>query len=73
MIIAFIWFVSILAVLPTTFATGLFQFPFAGTDLIIKEICGEKWPNPSVHLTYSVGLMFVQVIFDLKHLVEAVL
>ena len=62
LIILLIWIISILAVLPTSFATGLFEFPFAGTELIIKEICGEKWPNPTLHLLYSIALMIVQVI-----------
>ena len=60
-IILLIWILAIAAVLPITFATGIFVFHFADTPLVMKEICMEMWPAPSLHLTYSVLLMIVQV------------
>ena len=63
-IIILIWILGILAVLPTTFATVIYKFHFSDTELIMKEICAEKWPHPVAHLLYSVGLMIVQVIIS---------
>ena len=60
-IILLIWLISLLAVLPIFFATKLQQYSFVGTDIVIKEICKEEWPQPSLHLLYSVILMIVQV------------
>jgi hypothetical protein len=60
-IILLIWVLAILAILPTTFATGLIGITFAETNLIMSEVCAEKWPFPFIHLIYSVLLMVVQV------------
>ena len=64
-IILLIWIISILAVLPIAFFTGIFTFHFAGTPLIIKEICMETWPYPSLHLVYSILLMLVQFVIPI--------
>ena len=32
------------------------------TDVVLKQICAEKWDNQMSHLLYSIGLMIVQVI-----------
>ena len=41
------------------------------TDVVLKQICAEKWDNQMSHLLYSIGLMIVQVIggFQLVDLV----
>ena len=61
-IILLIWFLCILAVLPSTFAHVIYKFHFWNTDVVVKEICAEKWSDPYRHLMYSIGLMVVQVI-----------
>jgi len=65
-IILLIWILGILAVLPTTFATVIYKFHFSTTEIIMKEICAEKWPHPVAHLLYSVGLMIVQYIIPIS-------
>ena len=60
-IILLIWFLCILAVLPSTFAHVIYKFHFWNTDVVVKEICAEKWSDPYRHLMYSIGLMVVQV------------
>ena len=64
-IILLIWIISILAVLPIAFFTGIFTFHFVDTPLIIKEICMETWPYPSLHLVYSILLMLVQFVIPI--------
>ena len=69
-IILLIWILSILAVLPIAFFTGIYIFNFVDTPLVMKEICMEMWqingrPAPSLHLTYSLLLMCVQFIIPI--------
>ena len=61
-IILILWFLCILAVLPSTLSTVIYKFHFMKTDVVLKQICAEKWDNQMSHLLYSVGLMIVQVI-----------
>ncbi len=60
-IICLIWLLSVVAILPTTYSTGIIGVKFTGTPLIMSNVCVETWPFPSLHLIYSILLMFVQV------------
>ena len=65
MVLVSIWAISVVAILPTIFFTGTYDGLFPETSLVIYTACAERWPYPSLHLVYSIALMFIQYIIPI--------
>lgn len=63
--IGFIWFVSVLVILPTFFFTSKISIYLPGTRLVISEVCTENWPHPAIPIVYSLCFLVVQYIIPI--------
>ena len=60
-IIAIIWTLAILCILPAVFFTRVIEATFPGTPLVVSRICTEKLESKVMNLVYTASIMFLQV------------
>lgn len=65
-ILAIIWILAILAILPVGIFARTQQIFFDNTQLVISEVCHEDWPDPTIHLIYSISLMALQYLIPIS-------